>query len=174
MNATTNLSQRRAITALLTGIVAAILILFRWVHPEPPVPPTYANGTYRNEKCGAISFSSGTVASIFIRVPYTLRRQKNGVAALTQHLLAVENDSAGCRVVYDQSSDGAYLTFGSDDPPRSVELWGLDEKTRYVFERVRDNGTSQNTGFVNNPTDRIVFLRDVRDGQSRHRNRTDC
>ena len=135
MNTTSNFSQKRALAALLTGISAVILILYRVVFPLPPVHRNYADGTYINAECGKITFRDGTVVIAATSTTYTLEQQKNGIAGLASHFLGVENDSAGCRVVYDQSKYSTYLKFGGDKSPQSVELPSLDGRAPYIFKR---------------------------------------
>jgi len=125
------------IASLLGAVGAIAAVSYRLIYPEPPISRTYADGIYRNQQCGTITFRAGTVSFGKTYVKYELERLKDSVAAITPHWLGVETYPWGCRVEYDDTESPMYLSFGGDEPPRSVTLWGSRQHVSYRF--VREN-----------------------------------
>ncbi|MEO7690428.1 MAG: hypothetical protein ABIS51_14180 [Sphingomonas sp.] len=123
------------LAALLAGVGMVIAVVHSALFPPKPPSRNFADGTYRNKDCGSIAFRDGTATFGSTSVTYTLEQQKDGVSATSAHLIGVERDNAGCRVVYDATRYPMYLSFGRDTPPNSVQLWDIGQSVAYDFAR---------------------------------------
>jgi len=136
MNTPNYFRRRAGGLAALFGLVGMVIaLLHSALFPQKPPSRKYADGTYRNRECGTISFRDGTAAFGSTNVPYSLEQHKDGVAAISAHLIAIERDDKGCRIVYDASRYPLYLAFGRDTPPTSVTLWDTTQSVAYAFVR---------------------------------------
>ena len=127
-----------ALAALLVSISAVAFGAYSLLHPQPPLARSYADGNYRNTECGTIGLRGGTATFGRTSVKYTLERQKDGVSALTPHLVGVVTDHAGCHVIYDQNSFPLYLSLGRDTPPKAIRLWEIGRNVTHNFVREID------------------------------------
>lgn len=127
--------RMRALTALLVGTCAVIFGSYSWLHPQPPLARSYADGVYRNTQCGVVKLRDGTAIFDGASVPYTLERGKSGILAIPPHFLGVRTGDTGCKVTYDQSKFSLYLSLGHDAPPKAITLWDMDRLVTYDFVR---------------------------------------
>jgi len=136
MNEPDYFRPKMGVLAASFGLIGmAVALLYSVLTPQKPISRNYADGTYRNRECGTISFRDGTAAFGSTSVPYSLEQRKDGVAAISAHLIAIERDNRGCRIVYDASRHPLYLAFGRDAPPTSVTLWDTTQNVAYAFVR---------------------------------------
>ncbi|MDO7843779.1 hypothetical protein [Sphingomonas immobilis] len=132
------------LAALLAFVGMGIAIVHSALFPPKPPPRNFGDGTYRNRDCGAITFRNGTMSFGSNEISYTLERRKTDISAVTLHLVAVEEDRTGCRVIYDPTSYGMYLPFEGNPVPKSVQLSGVSELASYNFFREPDaNGSTK-------------------------------
>jgi hypothetical protein len=129
------LDSMRLLTVLLVGTCVVIFGLYSWLHPQPPLARSYADGVYRNTQCGVVKLQGGTATFEGANAPYTLERGKSGILALPPHFLGVRTGDTGCKVTYDQSKFSLYISLGRDDPPKAITLWDVDRLVTYDFVR---------------------------------------
>ena len=124
-----------ALAALLVVACVVISGLYSWTHPLPAIGLRYADGVYRNDKCGTVTLKRGAAIFDHGHVSYNIERRKDDIAILTPHLLGVMIDSSGCHVTYDEASFSQYLTLGRSDPPAAITLPGINDNFDYNFLR---------------------------------------
>jgi hypothetical protein len=124
-----------ALAALLVVSCVVIFGLYSWTHPLPQIGLRYADGVYRNDKCGTVTLKKGAAIFGNGNVAYNIERRKNDIAIITPHLLGVMTDRSGCHVVYDETRFSQYLTLGRADPPTTITLPGINDGFDYNFLR---------------------------------------